>query len=124
MSIYKNKVILIGNLGNNPEIRKTKNGKEYTIISLATKTSSKNKDTGEREEFVEWHNVAIFKEGIVNFAKEYAKKGDSAYVEGSLSTSKWQDDAGKDQFKTQIVVSSFEHDFQIVQKDNKASENK
>ena len=89
-----NKVILIGNLGKDPEIRSTQAGKEIANLTIATSESWKDRQSGERKEKTEWHRVAIFNEGLVGIAKNYLKKGAKVYIEGQLQTRKWQDQSG------------------------------
>ena len=107
MSGSVNKVILVGNLGKNPEIRAMQNGKEVATLSIATSESWKDKQTGERKEKTEWHRVVIFNENIVNLAKQYLHKGSKVYVEGQLATRKWTDKNGVDCYTTEIVIQGF-----------------
>jgi len=102
-----NKVTLIGNLCKDPEIRSTNTGKEIASFSLATNESWLDKSTGERKTAVEYHNIVIFNEGLVNVVKNYIKKGSKIYVEGQLKTRKWQDKEGKDRYTTEIVLQGF-----------------
>lgn len=102
-----NKVILLGNLGKDPEIRTTTNGKEIASFSIATGESWKDKNTGERKEKTEWHNVVVFSDGLVGVVKNYLKKGSKVYVEGALQTRKWQDQSGQDRYSTEIVLQGF-----------------
>jgi len=102
-----NKVILIGNLGKDPEIHATKDGREIANLSVATSESWKDKATGERKERTEWHRVVIFNEGLVRVAKEYLKKGAKIYVEGQLQTRKWVDKDGADKYSTEVVLQGF-----------------
>ena len=102
-----NKVILIGNVGADPEIRSTNMGKEIANIRLATSESWKDKATGERKEKTEWHTVVIFNEGLVNVVKMYVAKGSKLYIEGKLQTRKWQDKDGNDRYSTEIVLQGF-----------------
>ncbi len=102
-----NKVILVGNLGKDPEIRTTQDGKEIANLSLATSESWRDKNTGERREKTEWHRVVIFNPGLVTIAKQYLKKGSKIYLEGALQTRKWQDQSGHDKFTTEIVLQGF-----------------
>ncbi len=102
-----NKVILIGNLGNDPDVRYTANGKAITNISLATSESWKDKDSGEQQERTEWHRVVFFGR-LAEIASEYLKKGSQVYVEGSLRTNKWQDKEGKDRYTTEIIASEMQ----------------
>lgn len=102
-----NKVQLIGNLGADPEIRSTQDGREIATLSVATTESWKDKNTGERKDKTEWHRVVIFSEGLVNVVKNYLKKGSKVYVEGKLQTRKWQDQSGQDKYSTEIVLQGF-----------------
>ncbi len=102
-----NKVILVGNLGKDPEVRTTQDGKEIANLSLATSESWRDKNTGERREKTEWHRVVIFNPGLVTIAKQYLKKGSKVYLEGALQTRKWQDQSGQDKFTTEIVLQGF-----------------
>jgi len=102
-----NKVILVGNLGNNPEIRTTQGGKEMAILSLATSDTWKDKMTGERKERTEWHRIVIFSEGLARVARDYLKKGSKVYIEGELRTRKWTDNSGVDKYTTEIVLQGF-----------------
>lgn len=99
-----NKVILIGNLGRDPEIRSFQNGGKVANLRIATSETWKDKNSGERKERTEWHTVAIFNEGLVGVVERYLKKGSKVYVEGQLETRKWQDQAGADKYSTEIVL--------------------
>ncbi|MFZ4540922.1 MAG: single-stranded DNA-binding protein [Rickettsiales bacterium] len=102
-----NKVILVGNLGKDPEVRAMQNGSEICNLTIATSESWKDKSTGERKEKTEWHRVVIFNEGLVRVAKEYLKKGSKVYVEGQLQTRKWTNKEGQDQYSTEVVLQNF-----------------
>ncbi len=102
-----NKVILIGNLGKDPEVRSFQNGGQVCSFSLATSENWKDKSTGERREKTEWHNISIFSEGLVRVAQQYLKKGSKVYLEGQLETRKWQDKEGKDRYTTEVVLRQF-----------------
>ncbi len=102
-----NKVILVGNLGNEPEIRQTQNGKEIAHFSVATSENWKDKDTGERREKTEWHRVVVFNDGLVRVVKNYLHKGSKIYLEGALQTRKWQDNTGQDKYTTEIVLQGY-----------------
>lgn len=102
-----NKVILVGNLGKDPEIRATQDGREIANLSIATSESWKDRNTGERREKTEWHRVVIFSEGLVNVAKNYLRKGSKVYLEGQLQTRKWQDQSGQDRYSTEVVLQGF-----------------
>jgi single-strand DNA-binding protein len=102
-----NKVILVGNLGADPEIRSTQDGREIANLRIATSESWKDRGTGERREKTEWHRVVIFSEGLVNVVKNYVKKGSKLYIEGQLQTRKWQNKEGQDQYSTEVVLQGF-----------------
>ena len=103
-----NKVLLIGRLGADPEVKQMVNGKSVARLSLATSQSWKDKNTGEKKEKTEWHRVVIFNEGLVNVVQQYVKKGANVYVEGQLSTRKWKDEAsGQDKYSTEIVLQGY-----------------
>lgn len=99
-----NKVILIGNLGADPEIRSFQNGGRVANIRIATSETWKDRNTGERQERTEWHTVAIFSEGLVGVVERFLKKGSKVYVEGQLRTRKWQDQQGQDRYTTEVVL--------------------
>ena len=99
-----NKVILIGNLGADPEIRSFQNGGRVCNLRIATSESWKDKNTGERKEKTEWHSVAIFSEGLIGVVERYVKKGSKVYIEGKLQTRKWQDQSGNDRYSTEVVI--------------------
>lgn len=102
-----NKVILIGNLGADPDIRQTQDGRPIANLSIATSESWRDKNSGERKERTEWHRVVIFSEGLAKIAEQYLKKGSKVYVEGQLQTRKWQDQSGNDKYTTEVVLSGF-----------------
>ncbi|MEE4289485.1 MAG: single-stranded DNA-binding protein [Erythrobacter sp.] len=99
-----NKVMLIGNLGADPEVRTFQNGGKVCNLRVATSESWKDKNTGERQERTEWHTVAIFNEGLAGVAERYLKKGSKVYLEGQLQTRKWQDQSGNDRYSTEVVL--------------------
>ncbi|HSF12892.1 MAG TPA: single-stranded DNA-binding protein, partial [Erythrobacter sp.] len=99
-----NKVMLIGNLGADPEIRSFQNGGKVANLRIATSEQWKDRQTGERKEKTEWHTVAIFSEGLVSVVERYLKKGSKVFVEGKLQTRKWQDQNGQDRYSTEIVI--------------------
>jgi len=103
-----NKVILIGNLGADPEVRTFQNGGKVANLRIATSETWKDKNTGERREKTEWHTVAIFQEGLVRIAEQYLKKGSKVYIEGKLQTRKWQDQSGQDRYSTEVVLNGFD----------------
>src|SRR3954470_5415548 len=102
-----NKVILVGNLGRDPEIRSTQDGTRVATLNLATSESWRDRASGERKERTEWHRVAIFNDRLVEVAEKYLRKGSKIYVEGQLQTRKWQDQQGQDRYTTEIVLSRF-----------------
>ncbi|MEL7189872.1 MAG: single-stranded DNA-binding protein [Pseudomonadota bacterium] len=99
-----NKVMLIGNLGADPEIRSFQNGGRVANLRIATSENWKDKNTGERREKTEWHTVAIFSDGLVNVVERYLKKGSKVFIEGKLQTRKWQDQSGNDRYSTEVVI--------------------
>jgi len=103
-----NKVILLGNLGADPEVRTFNNGGKVCNLRIATSERWRDKNTGENREKTEWHSVAIFSEGLVRVAEQYLRKGSSVYIEGKLQTRKWQDQSGNDRYSTEIVLQGFE----------------
>jgi single-strand DNA-binding protein len=102
-----NKVILVGNLGRDPEIRSTQDGMKVANLSLATSESWRDKTSGERRERTEWHRIAIFNERLAELAEKYLKKGSKIYVEGQLQTRKWTDQSGQERYTTEVVLSRF-----------------
>jgi|TARA_Y100000310_G_C20660782_1_gene804634 single-strand DNA-binding protein len=103
-----NKVLLIGRLGADPEIKQMVNGKSVARFSLATSQTWKDKNTGERKEKTEWHRVVVFNEGLVNVVKQYLKKGAQVYIEGQLSTRKWKDEkSGQDKYSTEVIIQGY-----------------
>lgn len=102
-----NKVILVGNLGRDPEIRATQDGREIANLAIATSETWKDKSTGERKEKTEWHRVSIFNEGLVNVTKNYLKKGAKVYIEGQLQTRKWTDKDGQEKYSTEVVLQGY-----------------
>lgn len=111
-----NKVILVGNLGFDPEIRATQDGREICNLRLATSESWKDRNTGERKEKTEWHRVVIFSEPLVRVAKEYLKKGSKLYVEGQLQTRKWTNKDGVEQYSTEIVLQGYNGNLTMLDK--------
>ncbi|EAQ27015.1 MULTISPECIES: single-stranded DNA-binding protein [unclassified Roseovarius] len=118
MSGSVNKVILIGNLGRDPEVRTFQNGGKVCNLRIATSETWKDRATGERRERTEWHSVAIFSEGLVRVAEQYLRKGSKVYLEGKLQTRKWQDQSGQDKYSTEIVLQGF--DATLVMLDGRA----
>lgn len=102
-----NKVILVGNLGQDPEVRNLPSGGKVVNLSVATSENWKDKNTGERREKTEWHRVVIFSEGLARVAESYLKKGSKVYLEGQLQTRKWQDQSGADKYSTEVVLQGF-----------------
>jgi single-strand DNA-binding protein len=102
-----NKVILVGNLGQDPEIRSTQDGREIASFSVATTESWKDKMTGERKDKTEWHRVVVFSEGLVNVIKNYVKKGSKVYIEGALQTRKWTDNNSVERYTTEVVLQGY-----------------
>ena len=119
-----NKVLLIGRLGADPEIKQMVNGKSVARISLATSQNWKDKNTGEKKEKTEWHRIVVFNEGLVNVIQQYLKKGAQIYVEGQLSTRKWKDEqTGQDKYSTEVVLQGFNSSFKILSSKNNQIEN-
>ena len=102
-----NKVILIGNVGKDPEIRRTQDGRPIANLRIATSESWRDKTTGERKEKTEWHAVVIFNEGLCRVVEQYVKKGSKLYIEGALQTRKWQGQDGQDRYSTEVVLQGF-----------------
>ncbi len=102
-----NKVILVGNLGADPEMRSTQDGRPIANLSIATSDSWRDKATGERRERTEWHRVVIFNEGLCRIVEQYLKKGSKVYLEGALQTRKWTDQSGQDKYSTEVVLQGF-----------------
>ncbi|MBS0247401.1 MAG: single-stranded DNA-binding protein [Proteobacteria bacterium] len=102
-----NKVILIGNLGADPEIRRTQDGRPVANLRIATSETWRDKNTGERKEKTEWHRVVVFNEGLCKVIEQYLKKGAKVYIEGALQTRKWQDKDGQDRYSTEVVLQGF-----------------
>ena len=102
-----NKVILVGNLGRDPEVRSFQNGGKVVNLRIATSENWRDKATGERKERTEWHSVAIFNENIAKIAEQYLRKGSKVYVEGQLETRKWQDQSGADRYSTEVVLRPY-----------------
>ena len=120
-----NKVLLIGRLGADPEIKQMVNGKSVARLSLATSNTWKDKNTGEKKEKTEWHRIVIFSEGLVKVVEQYVKKGTQVYIEGQLTTRKWKDEkAGIDRYSTEVVLQGFNSSFKILSSKNNQIENK
>jgi single-strand DNA-binding protein len=109
-----NKVILIGNLGADPEIRRTQDGRPVANLRLATSESWKDKTTGERKEKTEWHRVVIFNENLCRIAEQYLKKGSKVFIEGALQTRKWQDQSGQERYSTEVVLQGFRGELTLL----------
>ena len=109
-----NKVILIGNLGADPEIRRTQDGRPIANLRVATSDSWKDKTTGERREKTEWHRVVIFNENLCRIAEQYLKKGSKVFIEGALQTRKWQDQSGQDRYSTEVVLQGFRGELTLL----------
>lgn len=109
-----NKVILIGNLGRDPEVRTFQNGGKVCNLRIATSETWRDKATGERRERTEWHSVAIFNEPLAKVAEQYLKKGSKVYIEGQLETRKWQDQSGQDRYSTEVVLRPFRSELTLL----------
>ena len=109
-----NKVILIGNLGADPEIRRTQDGRPVANLRVATSESWRDKATGERKEKTEWHRVVIFNENLCRIAEQYLKKGAKVFIEGQLQTRKWQDQSGQDRYSTEVVLQGFRGELTLL----------
>ena len=109
-----NKVILVGNLGADPEVRRTQDGRPIVNLRIATSESWRDKNSGERKEKTEWHNVVIFNDQLAKVAEQYLKKGMKVYVEGQLQTRKWQDQTGNDKYTTEVVLQKFRGELQML----------
>jgi len=119
-----NKVLLIGRLGADPDIKQMVNGKSVARLSIATSNTWKDKNTGERKEKTEWHRVVIFNEGLVNVVQQYVKKGAQVYIEGQPTTRKWRDEkSGTDRYSTEVVLQGFNSSFKILSSKNNQIEN-
>ena len=110
-----NKVILVGNLGKDPEVRRLNSGDQVVNFSVATSETWRDKTSGERKERTEWHNVVIFNENLGKVAEQYCKKGTKVYVEGQLQTRKWQDQSGADRYTTEVVLQRFRGELQLLE---------
>ena len=116
-----NKVLLIGRLGNDPEIKQMQNGKSVARLSVATSESWKDKNTGEKKEKTEWHRVVIFNEGLVSVVQKYLKKGAQVYIEGQLNTNKYTDSSGQEKYSTQIVLQGYSSSLTMLDGKNSSS---
>ncbi len=118
-----NKVILVGNLGADPEIRRTQDGRPIANFSIATSESWRDKNTGERREKTEWHRVVCFNEGLCKVIEQYVKKGSKVYIEGQLQTRKWQDQSGQDKYTTEVVLQGFNGNLTMLDSRNQGEGN-
>lgn len=109
-----NKVILIGNLGRDPEVRTFQNGGKVCNLRIATSETWKDRNTGERKERTEWHSVAIFSEPLTRVAEQYLRKGSKVYIEGQLETRKWQDQSGQDRYSTEVVLRPYKSELTML----------
>jgi single-strand DNA-binding protein len=109
-----NKVILVGNLGKDPEIRRTQDGRPIANLTVATSETWRDKNTGERKEKTEWHRVVIFNEGLCKVVEQYVKKGAKVYIEGALQTRKWTDQSGVEKYSTEIVLQKYRGEIQML----------
>lgn len=109
-----NKVILVGNVGKDPEIRTTQDGRKFAKLALATSEQWRDKNSGERKERTEWHNIIVYNDGLAKVVEQYVRKGSKLYIEGQLQTRKWQDQAGADRYTTEIILQNFSHTLQML----------
>ena len=109
-----NKVILLGNIGQDPDVRTMQSGKKVATMSIATSDSWKDKETGEKKEKTEWHRIVVFNEGLVGVVENYIKKGTKLYIEGAIQTRKWTDDTGTEKYTTEIVIQGYGGRIDIV----------
>ena len=119
-----NKVILIGNLGRDPEVRTFQNGGKVCNFSIATSETWKDRNTGERQERTNWHNISIFNEPLGQIAEQFLRKGSKVYIEGQLETRKWQDQAGNDRYTTEVVLRQYRGELTLLDSKNENSSNK
>jgi len=123
MSGSLNKVLLIGRLGSDPEIKQMVNGKNVARLSLATSQSWKDKNSGEKKQKTEWHRVVIFNEGLINVIQQYLKKGANVYLEGQLATRKWRDEkSGQDKYSTEIVLQGYNSSLTMLDGKNRSND--
>ena len=118
-----NKAIIVGNLGRDPEVRSTNDGREIATLTVATSESWKDKSTGEKKEKTEWHRVVVFNDGLVNLVKNHIKKGSKLYIEGALHTRKWTDKDGVERYTTEIVLQGFGGVITMLDKNNGGGSN-
>ena len=121
MSGSLNKVMLIGRLGQDPEVRNTQDGRSLCTFSIATSESWNDKNTGEKREKTEWHRVVVFNEGLVNIIQQYVKKGSNVFIEGQLQTRKWEDKDGIEKYTTEVVLQGFNSTFKMLDSRNSGS---
>ena len=114
MSGSLNKVMLIGRLGQDPEVRSTQDGRSLCTFSIATSESWNDKNTGEKREKTEWHRIVVFNEGLVNIIQQYVKKGSNVFIEGQLQTRKWEDKDGIEKYTTEVVLQGFNSTFKML----------
>jgi single-strand DNA-binding protein len=117
-----NKVILVGNVGQEPEIRNTQDGREIASFSIATTESWKDKNSGEKKEKTEWHRIVIFSPNLVSVVKLYVKKGSKLYIEGAIQTRKWKDNAGVEKYTTEVVLQQYNSTLQILSNNQNQTE--
>ena len=121
MSGSLNKVMLIGRLGQDPEVRNTQDGRSLCTFSIATSESWNDKNTGEKKEKTEWHRIVVFNEGLVNIIQQYVKKGSNVFLEGQLQTRKWEDKDGIEKYTTEVVLQGFNSTFKMLDSRNSGS---
>ena len=121
MSGSLNKVMLIGRLGQDPEVRSTQDGRSLCTFSLATSENWNDKNTGEKREKTEWHRVVVFNEGLVNIIQQYVKNGSNVFIEGQLQTRKWEDKDGIEKYTTEVVLQGFNSTFKMLDTKNSGS---
>ena len=121
MSGSLNKVMLIGRLGQDPEVRNTQDGRSLCTFSIATSESWNDKNTGEKREKTEWHRIVVFNEGLVNIVQQYVKKGSNVFIEGQLQTRKWEDKDGIEKYTTEVVLQGFNSTFKMLDNRNSTS---
>ena len=109
-----NKVILVGNLGRDPEVRHTQDGRKIVNFSIATSETWKDRQSGERRERTEWHRIVIFNEHLANIAEQYLRKGSKVYLEGQLQTRKWTDNSGQEKYTTEVVLQNYRGELQML----------
>jgi single-strand DNA-binding protein len=114
-----NKVILVGNVGQDPEIRTTQDGREIANFSLATSESWKDKNSGEKKDKTEWHRIVVFSQGLVGIVKNYVKKGNKLYIEGALQSRKWTDNQGNEKTTTEIILQNYSSVLQILDRNDR-----